>query len=182
MGLIVHGSDINGLSEKIIVLGKWVIQDPECHILPQNSGLAVRIVLHNERGQERHGNYIDGFSKRNLIWSSLVILEQKWYGVLLQAKKKLFFRKFALKTTLMPPMSIIGPGLIFLFLILILYIIYIGQQQVLFITQEQLGNFYSATSTFKCQGSTATVFVCEYLFTFSSFISTIRVKHGKVYF
>ena len=24
-------------------------------------------ILHNERGQERHGNYINGFSERNLI-------------------------------------------------------------------------------------------------------------------
>ena len=40
-------------------------------------------ILHNERGQERHGNYINGFSERNLIQSNLVILEQKWYGVLL---------------------------------------------------------------------------------------------------
>ena len=47
MGLIVHGSYINGLSEKILIWGKWVIliQDPECHILSQNSGSAVRIVL-----------------------------------------------------------------------------------------------------------------------------------------
>ena len=34
--------------------------------------------LHNERGHERHGNYINGFSERNLIQSNLVILEQKW--------------------------------------------------------------------------------------------------------
>ena len=40
-------------------------------------------ILHNERGQGRHGNYINGFSERNLFHSSLVILEQKWYGVLL---------------------------------------------------------------------------------------------------
>ena len=95
---------------------------------------------------------------------------------------------------------------IFWFLILILYIIYIGKQQVLFITQEQLGNFYSAISTFKCWGSTAAVFVCEYLFTlvkakddqmvlknchvknisqlgfFCIIILTITVQHGKVYF
>ena len=24
-------------------------------------------ILHNERGQDRHGNYINGFSERNLI-------------------------------------------------------------------------------------------------------------------
>ena len=34
-------------------------------------------ILHNERGQERHGNYINGFSERNIIQSNLVILEQK---------------------------------------------------------------------------------------------------------
>ena len=93
------------------------------------------------------------------------------------------------------------------FLVLILYIIYIVQQQVLFIMQEQLENFYSATSTFKCSVSTAAVFVCEYLFTLvkakydqsvlknclvrntfqpgfflASFILTIIVQHGKAFF
>ena len=38
-------------------------------------------ILHNEKYQERHGNYINGFSERNLIQTYLVILEQKWYGV-----------------------------------------------------------------------------------------------------
>ena len=45
MGPIVHVSCINGLSEKILVWGKWAIKDPECHILPHNSGSALRIVL-----------------------------------------------------------------------------------------------------------------------------------------
>ena len=54
---------------------------------------------------------------------------------------------------------------IFWFLIFIIYIIYITQQQVLFIMQVQLGKFYSATSNFKCWGSTAVLLVCEYLFT-----------------
>ena len=40
-------------------------------------------ILHNERGQERHGNYINGFPERNLIQINLVILEQKLCGVLL---------------------------------------------------------------------------------------------------
>ena len=40
-------------------------------------------ILQNERGQERHENYINDFSERNLIQSNLVILEQKKYGVLL---------------------------------------------------------------------------------------------------
>ena len=40
-------------------------------------------ILRNKRGQDRHGNYINGFSERNLIQSNLVILEQKWYVVLL---------------------------------------------------------------------------------------------------
>ena len=31
-------------------------------------------ILHNERGQERHG-----FSGRNLIQRNLFVLEQKWY-------------------------------------------------------------------------------------------------------
>ena len=94
---------------------------------------------------------------------------------------------------------------IFWFLILIPYIISIGQYQALFITQEQLGNFYSETN-FKCQMSTAAVIVCEYLFTlvktkddqsllknckvkhtfqpgfFASFILAIMGQHGKVYF
>ena len=72
--------------------------------------------------------------------------------------------------------------------------------------QEQIGKFYSATSNFKCRGSTAAVLVCEYLFTlvkakddqnvikscqvrnilqpgfFSSFILAIKLEHGKVYF
>ena len=96
---------------------------------------------------------------------------------------------------------------IFWFLMLILYIIYIGYQQVQFITWEQLGKFYSGTSTFKCWESTTAIFVCGYLFTlikakddqsvlkncqvknifqpdffFASFILTIMVQHGKVYF
>ena len=33
----------------------------------------------NERGQERHGNYINIFSLKNLIQSNLVILGQKWH-------------------------------------------------------------------------------------------------------
>ena len=42
-----------------------------------NSGSAVRIVfsiLHNERGQERHWNYINDFSERNLIVSRAIWL------------------------------------------------------------------------------------------------------------
>ena len=34
-------------------------------------------------GQERHGNYINGFSQKALIQCNLVILAQKWYGVFL---------------------------------------------------------------------------------------------------
>ena len=39
-------------------------------------------ILHNERVQERHESYINGFFERNLIQSNLVILEQRLYGVL----------------------------------------------------------------------------------------------------
>ena len=40
-------------------------------------------ILHNERDQKRHENYINGFSERNLIEGNLIILAQKWYGVLI---------------------------------------------------------------------------------------------------
>ena len=40
-------------------------------------------ILHNQRGQERLGNYFNGFSKRNLIQGNLVNLTQKWYGILI---------------------------------------------------------------------------------------------------
>ena len=40
-------------------------------------------ILHNQSGQERLGNYINGFSKRNLIQENLVNLTQKWYGILI---------------------------------------------------------------------------------------------------
>ena len=33
-------------------------------------------ILRNERGHERHGNYMNGFSERNLVHSNLVILER----------------------------------------------------------------------------------------------------------
>ena len=39
--------------------------------------------LHNERGQERHENYINGFSEENHIHGNLVILAQRQYGVLI---------------------------------------------------------------------------------------------------
>ena len=45
------------------------------------------------------------------------------------------------------------------FLILFMCIINIGYWQILFITLEQLGKSYSATSTFKCWRSTAAVLV-----------------------
>ena len=40
-------------------------------------------ILHDERDQKRHESSINGFSKRNLIPSKLVILQPKWYGVLM---------------------------------------------------------------------------------------------------
>ena len=57
------------------------------HLVPRMSHTASQLwirckdyftILHNERGQERHGSYINGFSEGNLIQSNLVILEQKW--------------------------------------------------------------------------------------------------------
>ena len=35
------------------------------------------------KGPRENTSYINGFSQRNLIHSNLVILQQKWYGVLL---------------------------------------------------------------------------------------------------
>ena len=49
------------------------------------------------------------------------------------------------------------------FLILFIYIINIGYWQVLFITLEQSGKSYSATSTLKCRGSTAAVLVITHV-------------------
>ena len=125
-----------------------------------------------------------------------------------QANKMPFSQKICPKKPTHDPNVQNRPGFnIFWFLILIIFVIYIRQQQVLFITQGQLGKLYPATSNFKCQGSTAAVLVCEYLFTllkakddqgalescqvknifqpgifFLSFILTIMVEHGKVYF
>ena len=85
MGLIVRGSYINGLSKKILIWGKWG------HLGPRMSHPASQLwicckdcftILYNERGQERHGNHVNGFSERNLIQSNLAISEQKWYGPL----------------------------------------------------------------------------------------------------
>ena len=39
------------------------------------------IILHNERGQEGHGIYINDFSEGSLIQSNLIILWQKWNSV-----------------------------------------------------------------------------------------------------
>ena len=68
-----------------------------------------------------------------------------------QANKMPFFRKFALKKHTHGRNVQNRPRFnMFLVLILILYIIYIfAKQQVLFITQEKLGNFYSATLAYK---------------------------------
>ena len=123
-----------------------------------------------------------------------------------QANKMPFFQKICPEKHTHAPNVQNRPRFnIFWFLILIPYIISIGQYQALFITQEQLGNFYSETN-FKCQMSTAAVIVCEYLFTlvktnddqsllknckvkhtfqpgfFASFILAIMGQHGKVYF
>ena len=74
MGLVLHGSYINGLSKKVLVWGKWVIliYVTECHSHPVSqlwiSCKDCFTVLHNERGQERHGNYTNGL-KEILMYS-----------------------------------------------------------------------------------------------------------------
>ena len=55
------------------------------------------------------------------------------------------------------------------FLKLFIYIINIRYWQVLSITQEQLGKSQSATSTFKCWGSTAAVLVQFHIFAYTAF-------------
>ena len=86
MGLIVHRSYINGLSEKNFFgrqmghLGSRMSHPVSQFWIRRKDCFTI---LHNKRVQERHGNYINGFSERNLIQSNLVILEQKWDGVLL---------------------------------------------------------------------------------------------------
>ena len=54
-------------TEKTFVRGRWIILGPT--MIPcRNSGSTLRIlflVLHNERGQEVHQNYINAFSQKN---------------------------------------------------------------------------------------------------------------------
>ena len=66
------------------------------------------------------------------------------------------------------------------FLILFIYIINIGQLQVLFIIWEQLGKSYSATSTFKCRGSTAAVLVTFTVIKVAPVISQILVFSSEI--
>ena len=68
----------------LMVFPKIFCLEQMCHsgtrmcILPHNSGSTdCFTVLHNEGGQERHGNYINGFLERSLIQSNLVVWEQK---------------------------------------------------------------------------------------------------------
>ena len=48
-------------------------------------------ILTNERGQERHRNYINGFSEKNIIWGNLIILAQKWYMLITLDLLAVFF-------------------------------------------------------------------------------------------
>ena len=54
--------DINDFPQKVLVWDKWAILDPEWRILT-NLDL---ICLMNESGQERYGNYVNGFSEKNM--------------------------------------------------------------------------------------------------------------------
>ena len=68
-------------------------QDVRSH----NSGSAVRIVfsiLHNERGQERHWNYINGFSERNVIVSRAIWLFWNKNGMVSSSLWHWFFYQF----------------------------------------------------------------------------------------
>ena len=85
MGLILHGSYVNGFSknnsciEQMGHLGP-IIAHPASQLWIHFKDCFT--VLHNERGQDGCGNYVNGFSERNLIQSNLVISAQKWYGIL----------------------------------------------------------------------------------------------------
>ena len=74
MGLIVHGSYINDLAEKNSCLGQMGHFDLVPRMSHPVSQLCISCkdcytILHNERGQERHGNYINGFLKEILLYS-----------------------------------------------------------------------------------------------------------------
>ena len=49
-------------------------------------------MLPNEKGKERHGNYINGFSEKDLIWGNLVILAQKWCILITLDLLQVFFK------------------------------------------------------------------------------------------
>ena len=48
-------------------------------------------ILHNERGQERHGNILIVFLKQNFVQGNLVILAQKWFVLITLDLLCLFF-------------------------------------------------------------------------------------------
>ena len=49
-------------------------------------------MLPNEKGKERHRNYINGFSEKDLIWGNLVILAQKWCILITLDLLQVFFK------------------------------------------------------------------------------------------
>ena len=60
----------NEFFEKILCQRKWVILGIKM-VHPHNFGSTLKsffLILHNEKGQEIHGNYINGFSEKILIW------------------------------------------------------------------------------------------------------------------
>ena len=75
----MHGRCINGFSENFLFGANVPFGNQNVH---PTSQLWIYCkdcftVLHNEVGQERHGNYINGFLERSLIQSNLVVWEQK---------------------------------------------------------------------------------------------------------
>ena len=72
MSPIIFFLILHGLPEKNFVWGKWVIFDLGPRTSHPDSKLWISCkdcftILHNERGEQRHENYINGFSERNLI-------------------------------------------------------------------------------------------------------------------
>ena len=79
MGLIVHGSYINGLSKKNSCLKQMGnirlrMSHPASQLCMCICCKNCSTIFHNERGQEGHGIYMNGFSERSLIQSNLIIL------------------------------------------------------------------------------------------------------------
>ena len=58
-------------------LGHFGPKNATLHYYNSGSAINIFLILHNQRGEEVHQNYMIGFSKKDLIQGNLVILGQK---------------------------------------------------------------------------------------------------------